>query len=64
MENNRGVSGLELLGVALTVTFVVLKLLGEITWSWWIVFSPIWGLVALACVIIAISFIVSMIANR
>ena len=27
----------------LTITFVVLKALGYITWSWWLVFLPIWG---------------------
>jgi hypothetical protein len=27
---------------ALTLVFITLKLLGEITWSWWWVLSPIW----------------------
>ena len=26
----------------LTIIFVVLKLTGTITWSWWWVFSPLW----------------------
>lgn len=26
----------------LTITFIVLKLTGVITWSWWWVLSPIW----------------------
>ena len=26
----------------LTIVFIVLKLLGAITWSWWWVLSPIW----------------------
>jgi hypothetical protein len=26
----------------LAVVFIVLKLLGKITWSWWWVLSPIW----------------------
>ena len=26
----------------LTIVFLVLKLCGVITWSWWWVFSPIW----------------------
>ena len=26
----------------LTIVFIVLKLLGKITWSWWWVLSPIW----------------------
>ena len=31
----------------LTIVFVVLKLMGVITWSWWLVFLPMiisWGL--------------------
>ena len=27
----------------LTVAFIVLKLLGKITWSWWWVLAPTWG---------------------
>ena len=30
------------LGSTLFVVFLVLKLTGAITWSWWWVFSPIW----------------------
>lgn len=26
----------------LTAVFIILKLLGEITWSWWWVLSPVW----------------------
>lgn len=26
----------------LTITFIVLKLVGTIKWSWWWVLSPIW----------------------
>jgi hypothetical protein len=35
----------------LTIVFIVLKLIGKITWSWWWVLSPLWistGLVLLA----------------
>ena len=34
----------------LTIVFIVLKLIGKITWSWWWVISPLWistGLVIL-----------------
>ena len=34
---------MNILGV-LTVIFIVLKLVGVITWSWWWVFSPIIGM--------------------
>jgi hypothetical protein len=26
----------------LTIVFIVLKILGKITWSWWWVISPLW----------------------
>ncbi len=26
----------------LTIIFVIAKIMGYITWSWWMVFSPIW----------------------
>lgn len=45
------------LAVLLTVIFVVVKLLGIIAWSWWLVFTPaiIYGVIAL--IIIVITFI-------
>ncbi len=45
-------SGIGFTGL-LTVAFVVLKLTGYITWSWWWVLSPmwiVWGLVMLILV--------------
>jgi hypothetical protein len=33
--------GQDLSGIAL-LTFIVLKLVGVITWSWWWVLSPLW----------------------
>lgn len=43
---------------ALTIVFIVLKLLGKITWSWWWVLSPIWISTILAILIIIIYFII------
>lgn len=42
-KNTSNVSsgGIGFTGV-LTIVFIVLKLLGKITWSWWWVLSPIW----------------------
>ena len=34
-------SGIGFTGL-LTIVFIVLKLLGKITWSWWWVLSPLW----------------------
>ena len=51
MDNNSG--GIGLLGV-LEIVFIVLKLLGIITWSWWIVLIPLWiDITLVICCIIA-----------
>lgn len=35
----------------LTIVFIVLKLLGKITWSWWWVLAPSWVPLAIVLVI-------------
>jgi hypothetical protein len=35
----------------LAVAFIALKLAGYITWSWWLVLSPLWGPWALLLVV-------------
>ena len=45
-----GVGVMGLLGVV----FVTLKLLGVITWSWWLVTLPFWGGLALILAILAV----------
>jgi len=40
---SKGTGVVGLLGVA----FVILKLIGEISWSWWWVLAPFWGPFAL-----------------
>jgi len=42
MENNSTKSSGIGLSTILFLIFLVLKLIGVITWSWWWVFSPIW----------------------
>ena len=42
MENSGGGGGISLFGV-LGIVFVVLKLVGVINWSWWLVTLPFWG---------------------
>jgi phosphoglycerol transferase MdoB-like AlkP superfamily enzyme len=44
-----GLSVAGLLGVA----FIVLKLIGVISWSWWWVLAPFWGPVALWLLVMA-----------
>lgn len=58
MRDEKTSSGLGLLDV-LAVIFIVLKLLGVITWSWVWVLSPIW----IQLVIVAIVFIVILIKD-
>lgn len=36
----------------LTVAFIVLKLCKVIDWSWWWVFSPFWGSIVLAIILL------------
>jgi len=38
----------------LTIVFIVLKLLGKITWSWWWVLSPVWISVIIALLAIIV----------
>lgn len=35
----------------LTIIFVILKLCGVLSWSWWWVLSPLWGGVAIFIVL-------------
>ena len=58
MRDKKTSSGLGLLDV-LAVIFIVLKLLGVITWSWVWVLSPIW----IQLVIVATVFIVILIKD-
>ena len=69
MENNNHYSsgGMSLAGV-LTVIFVVLKLIGVISWSWWWVLSPLWislGLwVGIALLTAAIMMIIVLLEDK
>lgn len=45
----------------LTIAFIVLKLLGKITWSWWWVLSPLWINAAVVLLILAIMLIVAVV---
>jgi len=46
-------SGIGFTGL-LTIVFIVLKLIGKITWSWWWVLSPVWISAILVVTLIAI----------
>ena len=63
MNKNSGSSGLGL-GSVLTIIFVVLKLVGVITWSWWWVLSPTWISIALWLIFMIIYIIWDVHTNR
>jgi hypothetical protein len=52
-KNNNTSNGLGL-GTILFLIFMILKLTGYITWSWWYVTLPLWGPLSLALVIAGI----------
>lgn len=56
----------EVTGVGFTgllfITFLVLKLCGVITWSWWWVTAPLWIPIALILIAVLIFLIVLMIS--
>lgn len=53
-SNSTGIGVIGLLGVA----FVILKLIGKIAWSWWLVTLPFWGGLALLLLIVLIVVII------
>lgn len=52
--------GIGFLGL-LTIVFITLKLTGHIAWSWWWVFAPFWGPIALVLVVILIIIILAFV---
>ena len=42
----------------LTIAFIVLKLTGHISWSWWWVLSPIWISI---CVVLGVLLVVGIV---
>ena len=66
-NNNRSPAagdGLGILGVV-EIVFIILKLLGIINWSWWIVLIPLWIDLGITLLIILVIIIVAIImANK
>lgn len=42
MKDNQSISGGMSFWSVLQLIFIVLKLCNVITWSWWVVFTPLW----------------------
>jgi hypothetical protein len=55
-SNSKSSSGIGLCTM-LFLIFLILKLCGVITWSWWLVTSPLWGPVAILLLILAGIFV-------
>lgn len=55
--------GLGLFGV-MGVVFIILKLVGVINWSWWLVTLPFWGGFALIISVMIIIGIIMWICNK
>jgi hypothetical protein len=61
MENSG--TGLSL-GTVLFIVFLVLKLCGTITWSWWWVTAPLWIPTGLALIFIVLVAVLCPVAFR
>ena len=57
MEANNSSNSIGFVG-ALTIAFIVLKLMKIIDWSWWWVLSPLWISTLVAIVVVAVVFFV------
>ena len=53
-------NGIGLMGI-LFIIFLVLKLVGTITWSWWWVTAPLWGPVAVGLAVMALFLLIGLI---
>lgn len=58
-SNSSSSSGIGFNGL-LTIVFIVLKLLGKITWSWWWVLSPLWISAGIWILMLVIMLIIAL----
>ena len=63
MANNNTSNGIGF-GTVLFLVFLVLKLTGNIDWSWWWVTSPLWIPLTLGVVIIGVVGIIAIMLNK
>lgn len=59
-SSSRGTGTLSLLGIV----FIVLKLTGNITWSWWWVTAPFWGGLAVFLAALIIIGLIAIISSK
>lgn len=63
MNTNSYSSGIGFWGL-LQIVFIVLKILGIINWSWWLVLIPVWISVLSFLIVFIIMFIASGLLER
>jgi hypothetical protein len=51
-------------GTVLFLVFLVLKLTGNIDWSWWWVTSPLWIPITLGIVVVGIISLIAILAGK
>lgn len=56
-HNHAASGGIGFLG-ALTLIFIVLKLCGVISWSWWLVLMPLWIELGIVLILFVIMFVI------
>jgi hypothetical protein len=64
MADNKSTSSGLGLGSVLFIVFLVLKLTGNIDWSWWWVTSPLWIPLTLGVIILGIVGLVAVLLNK
>lgn len=57
MNNKQASGGIDFTDL-LTIVFIILKLCGIITWSWWWVLSPLWISAILWVILVIIELLV------
>lgn len=56
-------AGVTFLGL-LQIVFIVLKIIGKINWSWWLVLLPTWIDISICIIIIAIAIWIASMSNK
>lgn len=63
-ELQAGIIEFRIVSETLFFTFLILKLTGVITWSWWWVFAPIWAIAVLVLILLMIALCYKIIEKR
>jgi hypothetical protein len=64
MANNKSTSSGLGLGSVLFIVFLILKLTGNINWSWWWVTSPLWIPITLGVIVLGIIGLIAVLLNK